>query len=430
MRYLPIDVSLFIQNRGNFVEKMKKNSVAIFNSNDEMFRNGDQFYPYRQNSDLFYLSGIDQEQSILVLAPDFQNPKYREILFIRDSDKQLEIWFGHKLTKLEAQKISGIKNIKFTNQLEGILRDIILESENIYFNFNEYFKFKTDYLLRDHRFAKEIREKYPSHNFERSAPILNKLRIIKSDIELDLIKKACDITSKAFYRILKFIKPGVKEFEIQAEIEHEFTMNAANGTAYQTIVASGINACILHYTQNDKVCEDGELLLLDFGAEYANYAADLSCTVPVNGKFSTRQREVYEAVLRVQKKAIQMFRVGNTIEKLNIVVNKLMEKEIVKLGLMDKRDACDETKAQKILFKYFMHGTSHFLGLDVHDVGFKTEPFKPGMVFTCEPALYIKEEKLGVRIENNILVTKDEPVNLMPDIPVEPDEIEALMSKK
>lgn len=429
MRYLPINIELFLNNRRNFAKKLKKNSVAIFNSNDEMFRNGDQFFSYRQNSDLFYLSGIEQEQSILILAPDHPNPKYHEILFIRESNKQQETWFGHKLSKQEAQEISGIKNVMVMSRMESVLREIILSSENIYFNFNEYPKFETDYPLRDDRFAKGIKKKYPSHHYERSAPIMSNLRTIKSDIEIELIKKACDITEKAFRRVLKFIKPGVKEYEVQAEIEYEFTMNAANGNAYPPIIASGKNACTLHYIENDKECKDGDLLLMDFGAEYANYSADLTRTVPVNGKFTTRQREVYEAVLRVQRQAIKMLVVGNTVEKLNAAVNKLMGKEIVKLGLMSSKDAKDPEKAKGILFNYFMHGTSHFLGLDVHDAGSKIESFKSGMVFTCEPALYIQEENMGIRLENDILITNNGPVDLMPNIPIEADEIETLMAK-
>lgn len=430
MRYLPVNIELFINNRKNFAAKMKENSVAVFNANDEMFRNGDQFFPYRQNSDLFYLSGIEQEQTILVLAPDHPNPKFHEVLFIRESNKQLETWFGHKLTKKEAQEVSGIKNVQYMNRLDGLLREIILNSEHIYFNFNEYPKFETDYPLRDERFAKGIRKKYPSHEFERAAPLMSELRTIKSDIEIELIRKACDITEKGFRRILSYVKPGVKEYQVQAEIDHEFTMNGANGHGYHPIIASGLSACTLHYIENDKECKDGDLLLMDFGAEYANYSADLTRTIPVNGKFTPRQKEVYEAVLRVQKQAIRLLVVGNTIEKVNAAVNKLMEKEIVKLGLMAQDEANDPVKAKAILFDYFMHGTSHFLGLDVHDVGLKTEPFKPGMILTCEPALYIQEEEIGIRIENDILITEDGPVDLMKNIPVEPDEIESLMAKK
>lgn len=430
MRYLPINIELFLNNRQNFTSRMKKNSVAIFNSNDEMFRNGDQFFPFRQNSDLFYLTGIEQEQTILILAPDHPNPKFHEILFVRESNVELETWFGHKLTKGEAQDISGIKNVMSMDRMNLVLREIILDSKNIYFNFNEYPKFEMDYPSRDQRFAKELKKKYPTHEFERSAPIMSDLRTIKSDIEIKLLQKTCDITEKGFRRVLKYVKPGVKEFQVQAEIDHEFTMNGANGHGYPPIIASGLNACTLHYIENDKECKDGDLLLMDFGAEYANYSADLTRTIPVNGKFTKRQREVYESVLNVQKQAIKLLHVGNCIEEVNAAVNKLMEKEIVKLGLMKQSEANDATTAKGILFNYFMHGTSHFLGLDVHDVGLKTEPFKAGMIFTCEPALYIQDEKIGIRLENDILVTEDGPVDLMKNIPIEPDEIETLMAIK
>ncbi len=314
-------------------------------------------------------------------------------------------------------------------RMEAVLREIILASENVYFNCNESPKFETDYPLRDDRFAKIIKDKYPTHEFERAAPLMSELRTIKSDIEIELLQKACDITEKGFRRLLKYVKPGVKEYQVQAEIDHEFGLNGANGHGYPPIIASGISACTLHYIENDKECKDGDLLLMDFGAEYANYSADLTRTIPVNGKFTSRQKEVYEAVLRVQKQAIQLLVVDNTIEKVNASVNKLMEKEIVKLGLMQQSEANDPQIAKGILFNYFMHGTSHFLGLDVHDVGLKTEPFKAGMVFTCEPALYIQDEKIGIRIENDILITENGPVDLMKNIPIEVDEIEELMAK-
>ncbi len=429
MRYLPVNLELFKNNRANFAKKMREKSVAVFNANDEMPRCGDQFHNYRQNSDFFYLTGIEQELSVFVIAPDHPNPKYQEILFIRESNKQLETWFGHKLTIKEAKEISGINNVMYLGRMEAVLREIILASDNIYFNSNEYPKFETEVVSRDERMAKKIMDKYPTHEFERAAPLMSELRTIKSQTEIDLIKKACDITEKAFRRILKFVKPGVMEYEIQAEIEHEFTMNAANGCAYPSIIASGKNACVLHYITNDKECKDGDLLLMDFGAEYANYAADLTRTIPVNGKFSKRQRECYDAVLRVQKKAIKLLVVGNTIEKVNIAVNELMKEELVGLGLMSKTEFDDKDKAKAVLFNYFMHGTSHFLGLDVHDVGSKTEPFKPGMIFTCEPGLYIQDEEIGIRLENDILITEEGPVDLMPNIPIDPDEIERLMGK-
>lgn len=429
MRYASISSEFFTLNRKNFSHKLKVNSVAVFNSNDEFTRNGDQNYPYRQNSGFFYLTGIEQEQSILVLAPNHPDTMLREVLFLLEANEQLETWFGHKLTIAEAQKISGIKKVMFVSRLDLVLNEIILASENIYFNFNEYVKYSTEVMSRDRRFAEKIKEKYPAHNFERSAPILAELRTIKSETEIALIQKAIDITEIAFRRVLKKTKPQLKEFEIQAEIDYEFTRNGSSGHAYAPIIATGINACTLHYIENDKVCEDGDMLLMDFGAEYANYAADLTRTIPVNGKFTTRQRAIYEAVLRVQKEAIKMLVVGNTVDKLNKAVNGMMQSELLNLGLMTDNEFKDPIKANSVLLKYFMHGTSHYLGLDVHDVGSKYEEMKAGMVFTCEPALYIKEEGIGIRLENDILVTKEGPVDLMKKIPIEPDEIEALMTK-
>lgn len=429
MRYLKINSDLFLNNRKRFSAKMKNKSVAIFNANDEMPRSGDQYFPYRQNADLFYLSGIEQEKTILILAPSHPDPKLREILFIRDTNKQLETWFGHKLTKEEAREISGVKNIKYASRMEAILRDIIISMDNIYVNANEYAKVEKEFDARDDRSTKLLKAKYPAHTFLRSAPILTELRTIKSKTEIEIIQKSCDITEKAFRRVLEKMKPGLKEFEVQAEVEYEFTRNGANGNAYYPIMASGKNACVLHYIENDKECKDGDLILMDFGAEYANYAADLSRTIPVNGKFSKRQKECYEAVLNVHKKAIKLLVVGNTIDKVNKAVNEMMKEELVNLGLMTKVEKDDPEKAKAILVEYFMHGTSHYLGLDVHDVGYKFEAFKEGMIFTCEPGLYNQKEGIGIRIENDILVTNDGPIDLMKNIPIEVEEIEALMAK-
>jgi len=353
----------------------------------------------------------------------------REVLFLLEANEQLETWFGHKLTIAEAQKISGIDTVMLMPRLDLALNEMILASDNIYFNFNEYVKYSTEVLSRDRRFAEKIKEKYPAHKFERSAPILAELRIIKSETEIALIQKAINITEIAFRRVLKKTKPQLKEYEVQAEIDYEFTRNGANGHAYAPIIATGINACTLHYIENNKVCKKGDMLLMDFGAEYANYAADLTRTIPVNGKFTARQRAVYDAVLRVQKEAIKMFVVGNTVDKLNKAVNGLMQSELLNLGLITDDEFKDPIKANSVLLKYFMHGTSHYLGLDVHDLGSKYEEMKAGMVFTCEPALYIREEGIGIRLENDILVTKDVPVDLMKNIPIDPDEIEALMKE-
>lgn len=428
-RYSPINAAFFTKNRNNLYAKLKKNSVVILNASDEFNRNGDQFFPYRQNSDFFYLSGIEQEQSLLVLAPEHPDLKLREVLFLLESNEQLETWFGHKLSTEEAREISGIKTVMTMDRMEAVLKEILLASENIYFNFNEYFKFSTDIPSRDHRFAEKVKSQYAAHQYFRSAPLLTELRLIKSETEIALIQQSIDITEKAFFRVLKKVKPGIQEFEIQAEIEHEFTMNRANGNAYFPIIASGVDACILHYIENNKECLDGDLLLMDFGAEYANYAADLTRTIPINGIFTSRQREIYESVLHVQRAAIKMMVVGNTVTKLNAEVNKLMMKEVFNLGLMTEEEFNDAQKSKAILLKYFMHGTSHFLGLDVHDVGSKHAKFKHGMVLTCEPALYIKEEKTGIRLENDILISADGPIDLMKNIPIDPDEIEKLIAQ-
>jgi len=429
MRYPAIDPSLFVQNRKRFAEKLLPQSVAIFNANDEYPRNGDQFHHYRQQSDLFYLSGIGQEKTILVLAPDHPEPKNCEILFIIETNEQIEIWNGHKFTKEEAKKISGIENVQWVSGFDLLLRDLMNWSEHVYLNIFEYPKYFSEVASRDHRFARQLQEMFPVHQYRRAAPILTNLRMIKSPVEIDLIKQAIEITAKAFQRALKFVKPGIMEYEIQAEMEHEFLKNRANGNGYLPIIASGKNSCVLHYTENDEECKDGDLVLFDFGAEYANYSADVSRTIPVNGKFSPRQRLFYKLVLRVQKKAIGQLFVGNTIEKYNAFVNNLMEEEMIKIGLFTAEEVKNQDTEKPLYKKYFMHGTAHHLGLDVHDSSNKYQPFVPGMVFTCEPGIYLRDEGFGIRIENNILITENGPVDLTSEIPREADEIEALMAK-
>ncbi len=427
MRYEPIDPDLFIKNRKKFTERMLPKSVAIFNSNDEAPRNGDQYFPFRQHSDIFYLSGINQEQSILVLAPDFPDPKLREILFMIETNEQIVIWNGYKLSKEESKKTSGIKTVFWHDSFEMEIRNILSWCENIYLNSYEYPKYFNEAPLKDQRFTDTLQKKFPLYQYKRAAPIMTGLRSVKSQSEIELIRKAIEITGKAFERILKFVKPGVKEYEIQAEIEHEFLMNRANGNAYQPVIASGKNACILHYIENDDECKDGDLVLFDFGAEYANYAADISRTIPVNGKFSPRQRELYEVVLRIQKRAIEEFYPGNTMEKYNKKVNKWMEEEMIRIGLFTRSEVKKQDTEKPLYKKYLMHGTAHHLGLDVHDLGLKYEPFRPGNVFTCEPGIYIGEEGIGIRIENNILITENGPFDLTAAIPREIDEIEAIM---
>lgn len=430
MKYAAIDPKLFIENRKRFIGHLKPNSIAIFNSNDEMPRNGDQNFPFRQNSDMFYLTGIDQEKSILLLAPNCPNKKYREVLFVIETNEMIAVWEGHKYTKFEATKTSGIETVLWLDSFDAILREVMATCENVYLNTNENIRYANVVPYRDIRFSKELKKKYPLHNYMRSAPIMSALRTIKSPIEIKLIQQACDITEKAFRRLLKFVKPGVMEYEIEAEIHHEFIRNRAGGHAYYPIVASGASACVLHYVENDKVCKNGDLLLLDFGAEYANYAGDLSRTIPVNGKFTKRQKDCYNAVLRVMKKATNMLVIGNTIDAYHAEVCRLMEKEMIGLGLFTEKDVRNQDPAKPLFFPYYPHGTSHFMGLDVHDLGSKQERIQEGMLFSCEPGIYIKEEGIGIRIENDILVTKKGPIDLMKTIPREVEEIEALMKKK
>lgn len=427
MRYHKIDNQFFTQNRKTFAKQMEANSIALFVSNDEYPRNGDQFFPFRQSSDLFYLSGIDQEKSILMLAPDCPNPKLREVLFVLKTNELIAVWYGHKYTQEEASETSGIENVHWLEEMDMMLREAASYAKNIYLNDYEYPKYASNVETSQHRFTKEIRQLFPLHVFERSAPILYKQRLIKSETEIALLKEACEITNKAFRRTLQFVKPNVMEFEVQAEIEHEFTMNRANGHGYYPIIASGKSACVLHYIENDKVCQDGDVLLFDFGAEYANYSADMSRSIPVNGKFTPRQKAVYEAVLRALKTLTKNMIVGTPLDDLDKLSKKLVEKELIDLGLFSQEEVDNQNVKEPLYKKYFMHGVNHHLGLDVHDVGDRNIPLTAGMVLTCEPGIYIPEENLGIRLENDILITEEGPVNLMADIPIEVEDIERLM---
>ncbi|MBT7827551.1 MAG: M24 family metallopeptidase [Bacteroidetes bacterium] len=426
-RYDTIDPQLFINNRAKLAADLEANSMAILNANDQFPRNGDQLHKFYQNSDLFWASGLEQEQCILLLYPDAKNPKYKEVVFILKPNELLSIWDGSKYTIEDVKKISAIQTVLFLDDFEILLRELMNECEKVYLNAIEYAKFQTEVPYRDLRFTDWMKKEFQNHTFERLAPVLAKHRLLKSSIEIELIKKAISITANAFQRIIKFVKVGVKEYEIQAEIDHEFTISGANGHAYDPIIASGKNALCLHYTENNDSCKDGDLLLLDFGAQYANYASDLSRTIPVSGKFSTRQKECYEAVLFVYKKAISMMLVGITINELNAKVGKLMEEQMILLGLFSEEDVAKQDKEKPLFTKYFMHGNSHFIGLDVHDVGDKDTVFEEGMILSCEPGLYIAEEGLGIRIETNVLITQEGPVDLMAHIPVEVEEIENLM---
>jgi len=428
MKYLPIDTNLFVQNRRRLASKLKPKSLAVFNANDIMPTSADGTRSFIQNTDIFFLSGIEQEETILVVFPDAKEKKYKEVLFVREANEKLVIWQGEKYSKEEAAAISGIQTICWTREFESVFRNLVFEADRLYLNTNEHSRADITVESRDARFIKWCMATYPLHKYERVAPIMHDLRAVKSDLEIELIKKACDITEKAFRRALMFVKPGVWEFEIEAEIYHEFLTHRSRGPAYEPIIASGPNTCILHYVKNNRQCKNGDLLLMDIGAEYANYASDLTRTVPVNGKFSKRQKEVYNAVLRVQRAAIQMLRPGNTFEDYNKEVGHIMEDALIRLGLLDAKDVEHQNREEPLYKTYFMHGASHHLGLDVHDYGNKYRKFEQGMVFTCEPGIYIKKESIGIRLENDILLTNDGPVDLTKNVPIEADDIEDLMN--
>jgi Xaa-Pro aminopeptidase len=429
MKYLPIDQNLFVENRQRLTAELKPNSIAIFNSNDVMPINADGTHPFIQHTDLFYFSGIDQEESTLIIFPDAKEEKHKEILFLKETNEQIAIWEGQKYTKAEATRISGINSIYWNNEFETILKTLLIQANHIYLNTNEHLRAITPVETRDIRFLKWCMESFPLHNYERLAPVMHHLRAVKSQAEVDLIKHACQITERTFHRLLGFIKPGVWEYEIEAEIYHEFMRNRSRGPAFESIVASGADSCVLHYVKNDKQCQDGDVVLIDFGAEYANYNSDVTRTLPVSGKFTKRQREVYDAVLNVQKAAIQLLKPGNTIDAYHTEVGKIMEAELIRLGVVDPAEVKNQSKDEPLYKKFFPHGASHHLGLDVHDYGDKYRKFEPGMVFTCEPGIYIKDEAIGVRIENNILITENEPLDLTESIPREADEIESLMNQ-
>lgn len=429
MKYDQIDQSLFTENRNKFRQLLKPGSAAIFVSNDIMPTNADGAMGFRQNSDLFYLTGVDQEDTILFIFPDVKDGKHKEILFIKETSELIAIWEGAKLTKAEATAVSGIEHVYWHHEFEKIVKPFLFQAEYLYLNQNEHTRQYIETETAEMRFNKQITAKYNLHKIERSAPLMQRIRSIKSAREIELIQQACDITEKGFRRLLPFVKPGVWEYEIEAELIHEFVRNRSRGFAYGPIIASGFNACVLHYVDNNKQCKDGDVILLDVAAEYANYASDLTRCLPVNGRFTKRQKEVYNAVLRVMKGAAKMLTVGNTFEKYNKAVGELMTEELLQLGLLKTEDVKKQDPAWPAFKKYFMHGTSHFLGLDVHDVGFFYEPMQAGMVFTVEPGIYIREENLGIRLENNILVTANGQLDLMKNIPIEADEIESLMNR-
>lgn len=431
MKYNKIDKSLFIKNRKKFAERMKGNAIAIFNSNDIYPVSADSTIPFQQARDIFYLSGVDQEESILVIFPNAKTGEFKEALFLIETNERIAIWEGEKLTKKTATETSGIENIYWLKEFDTVIKQMMAEADAIYFNTNEHLRANTTVETREDRFIKEFKPKYPAHQVRRSAPIMHEIRSIKEDIELELMQQACNITKKGVERVLNFLKPGVMEYEIEAEIIHEFIRNRSKGFAYTPIIGSGKNACVLHYIENNQECKDGDVILMDFGAEYANYASDLTRSFPVNGKYTERQKAVYNSVLHVKKEAEKLLVPGTLIIEYHKEVGKLMESELLKLGLLDKTDIKNQDKNWPAYKKYFMHGTSHHIGLDTHDIGIYTNPIKANMVFTCEPGIYIPKENLGIRLEDDLVVQeKGAPLNLMGDIPIEIDEIENLMNDK
>ncbi len=430
MKYLPIDRNLYIKNRRKFTAEMKPKSVAVFNSNDLYPISADSTMPFEQHRDILYLSGVDQEESILLLCPDAPYEHLREILFLRETNEHIAVWHGEKLTKERAFEVSGIKSVYWLQDFEKILFEIMTYTDTIYINTNEHYRATIETETREARFVKWWKEHYPAHQVAKSNPILQRLRSVKEKEEIDLIQTACNITEKGFRRLLPFVKPGVAEYEIEAELIHEFTRNRSKGFAYTPIIASGKNANVLHYIENNQVCKDGELLLLDVAAEYANYSSDLTRTIPVSGRYNDRQKAVYNAVLRVKNEATKMLKPGVLWKEYHVEVGKVMTSELLGLGLLDKADVQNENPEWPAYKKYFMHGTSHHLGLDTHDYGLLYEPMKANMVFTVEPGIYIPEEGFGIRIEDNVVVQESgEPFNLMRNIPIEVEEIEDLMNK-
>lgn len=429
MRYLPLNPEIFTKNRQRFINEMKPNSIAIFVSNDEVPMNGDALYPFKQDSDLFWLSGIVQEDSMVILFPDNPDPKYREVLALVRPNELKEKWDGKRLRATEAEGISGIKSVVWLDTLDALLQPWIHLAGTIYLDTNENDRKASQVRTRDYRFVDEMKSRYPLHQYERSAKIMKELRGIKTSLEIEVLQRAIDITDDTFRCLLKFIKPGVMEYEIEAEIWHAFIGQRANGPAYRSIIASGDRARTLHYVNNDQECRDGELVLMDFGAEYGGYNADLTRTVPVNGKFTRRQRTVYNACLHLHDYAKSLLKPGISIIDYTEKVGEEATQQFLKIGLLKKSDVKNEDPQNRAYRKYLYHGISHHLGIDVHDLGTRTEPIKAGMVFTVEPGIYIEEEQMGVRIENNVWITRNGNKDLMKKIPITVEEIESLMKR-
>ncbi|EID76646.1 aminopeptidase P family protein [Imtechella halotolerans] len=430
MKYHPIDSQLFVKNRAKFMAQMKPKSLAVFNSNDIYPIGADSTMPFQQARDIFYLSGADQEETILLLFPEAKNPKHREILFVRETNEHIAIWEGEKLSKEAAFAVSGIKTVYWLTEFNKVFHDLMTEVENIYFNTNEHYRQAVETQTREDRFIEWCKKKYPAHKWERSNPILQQIRGVKEVQELELLQTACDITERGFKRVLSFIKPGVMEYEIEAEFMHEFLRNRSKGFAYTPIIASGFNANVLHYIENNQMCKDGDMLLMDVGAEYANYSSDMTRTVPVNGRFTARQKDVYNAVLRVKDEATAMLLPGTDWAEYHKEVGKIMTAELLNLGLLDKADVQNENPDWPAYKKYFMHGTSHHLGLDTHDYGALKTPMVANMVFTVEPGIYLPKENMGIRLEDDVVIQENgAPINLMKNIPITVEEIEDWMNK-
>jgi Xaa-Pro aminopeptidase len=428
MRYQALSKELYIKNRSKFASLLPPKSIAVFTSNDIMPTSADGSMPFKQASDIFYLSGVDQEETILVVFPDSLHEKHKEILFVRETNAEIAIWEGSKLTKESAFAVSGIRTVYWTDQFEKILHALISEAQHVFLNSNEHTRASSEVETREMRLSKWMRKKYPHYRYERSAPIMHRIRSVKEAEEIAQMQRACDITKSGLERVLKFIKPGVMEYEIEAEFAHEFLRQGSRGFAYTPIIASGFNACVLHYIENEAQCQAGDVLLMDVGAEYGNYASDMTRCVPVSGRFTSRQKDVYNGVLSVMKGAMGLLKPGVFMHEYHAQVGELMTRELLNLGLIDQHDVAKQNPDWPAYKKYFMHGTSHFLGIDVHDVGLWNEPIQAGHVFTVEPGIYIREENLGIRLENDIVIQENGFKDLMGHIPLEAEEIEDLMN--
>ena len=429
MRYEALSNDLYIDNRRRFSAQMKPGGLAIFFSNDIMPTSADGTMPFKQATDILHLSGVDQEESILVIFPDSHMAKHREVLFVRETNDEIAIWEGAKLNKAQATEVSGISTVYWAQDFEKILHGMLAEASCVYLNNNEHTRASIEVETRQDRYNKWFREKYPNYEIERSAPIMHRVRSVKHSLEIEQMQRACDITKAGFERVARFVKPGVKEYEIEAEYAHEFLRNGSRGFAYTPIIASGFNACVLHYIENEDVCKDGDVLLMDVGCEYGNYASDMTRCLPVSGRFTDRQKAVYNGVYKVMQEAMTLLRPGVSLHEYHKQVGELMTRELLELKLIDKHDVEKQNPDWPAYKKYFMHGTSHFIGLDVHDLGLWHEPIQAGNVFTVEPGIYIREENLGIRLENDIVITNNGFIDLMKDIPLEADHIESIMNE-